>query len=123
MEAPKEDSTSRSKASRWPRSPTMRWLPGTRILTWVDATGFTSIVPGGRLALRRAIHTPDICRAVEPVLDQRRLRSAGWPAEVAASDHMQVQVRHEVAGIGADVENQPVPALRGWVDPITHEAL
>src|SRR6266516_4411263 len=31
----KEASTSRSSSSRWPRRPTIRWLPGTRILTWV----------------------------------------------------------------------------------------
>ena len=31
-------STRRSSSSRWPRRPAIRWLPGTRILTWVDDT-------------------------------------------------------------------------------------
>src|SRR4051812_43795130 len=34
--------TRRSNSSRWPSRPTMRWLPGTRILTWVgDGAGTT----------------------------------------------------------------------------------
>jgi hypothetical protein len=34
----KASSTNRSNSSRWPSRPTMRWLPGTRILTGVALT-------------------------------------------------------------------------------------
>ena len=38
-------------------------------------------------------------------------RSAWWPAQFAAADHVQVKVRHGVAGVIADVEHQAVPTV------------
>src|SRR5207249_4310812 len=76
-------SMSRSSSSRWPTSPTMRWLSGTRILTWVDGT----------VAVVRL-----------PV-------SARRPAHALPPEHVQVQVGHRVQGVLAHVEDQAVAAV------------
>ena len=38
--------TNRSNSSRWPSRPTIRWLPGTRIFTWVADTGDSRLPVG-----------------------------------------------------------------------------
>src|SRR5215213_8206353 len=87
---PKACSIRRSSSSRCPRSPTMRWLPGTRILTAVD-TGDVSV---------------SACS------------SAGRPAHGPPADDVQVEVGDGVAALLAHVEHEPVaplgqPLLRG----------
>src|SRR3954451_15014556 len=79
-------STSRSNSSRWPSSDTIRWLPGTRTFTWdgvvlgeVDTAGSGAMVPLPR-----------------------------GPTHGTAAEDVQVEVRHGVAGLAADVDHEPV---------------
>ena len=59
----------------------MRWFPGTRILTWVDDTWLS----------HEGYQAP---------------RSAGWPAEPAATEQVEVQMGNAVAGVRADVQHE-----------------
>src|SRR5258708_7098260 len=85
----------------------MRWLPGTRILTWVDGTGF----------LRRAYPLTAERRA-DPGAD-----SARRPAQRTAAENVEVEVWHQVAGVRTDVEHQAIAAPPGGADVVGHEAL
>src|SRR5688500_18610200 len=102
-------STSRSSSSRWPRSPTIRWLPGTRILTCpgvvlggvVDTFGSDTTLPG---AGRPAGHRPS-----PPVEAAGRL--ARGPVHLPAAEVVPVQVGDAVASLIPHVEHEPVSAL------------
>src|SRR5258708_4293479 len=81
----------------------MRWLPGTRILTWVDGTGF----------LRRAY----------PLTAERRADSARWPAQRTAAEKVEVEVWHQVSGVRTDVEHQAISAPPDGADALSYEPL
>ena len=98
-EPEKASCTKRSNSSRWPSRPTIRWLPGTRIFTWVGDTGYSRL-PAGPPPDAHAWTGP-AARAGGP----RQLRPPG------AADHVQVKVPDAVLRVLPDVQDQPVAAF------------
>src|SRR5439155_2967055 len=100
----KASSTNLRSSSRCPRRATMDWLPGTRIFTCVEASA-NSVFP--------AIHRrgPRRDRRGHPVFDYTGVaaRSPRRPAHPAASQQVEVEVEHALAGVRAHVRDQAPP--------------
>ena len=85
----------------------MRWLPGTRILTWVPATcALGPTLPADR---GRRSDGPGPGGPVDRVPTVPR--SARRPVQGPATQHVEVEVGHGVEGVGPHVEHQPVAAV------------
>ena len=91
----------------------MRWLPGTRILTWVDGTGAR---PRGY----QQVDAPPTGGGARPASDAdgaARARSPRRPGQAPPAEHVEVEVGHGVRGVLAHVEHQPVAALGDALGP------
>ena len=92
-----------SSSSREPSRLTMECDPGMTILVWTwgggEAVGGVGIGRGlvaGQPAFAFGTGPPSL---------------AGWPAQVASSEHVGVSVEHRLARVPAGVEDHPVATL------------
>src|SRR5919107_804689 len=56
--------------------------------------------------------TVNVCGTGSSVIGRRFYRSPGWPAQLAAGQHVRVAVEHALLRLGTGVEHQPVRAAR-----------
>src|ERR1700681_4473567 len=102
----KASSIRRSSSSLCPRRPTMRWFPGTRILTWVDGTGarFRGYQPVAGF--------PPVTRVRRAGVGDGPARSPRWPGQSASPEHVEVEMGDGVRRVLSHVEHEPVPPRR-----------
>src|SRR5205085_5824328 len=114
MSASKAASTSLRSSSFRPMSATI-WSAGTRIFTWVGAfakRAFSGFPPpfvrkGPRQSAARYVRDSTVERHRHPGVGARARTSSRRPGHLPSAEQMEMQMRDRLAGIGADVRDEP----------------